>query len=154
VVDLLAILPYFICFLVDGLEDTVLMGRAGKVLRLVRVMRILRVFKLVRHFTGLQSLLSTLQQAYQELGLLMLLMAVTIITISSLIYFAEKEGGRERSWSFMESFWFGLMSLTSVGNGDKRPNTTIGRLIGCSCAIIGVFILALPVPIVLNRQDF
>ena len=78
-------------------QDTVLMGRAGKVLRLVRVMRILRVFKvmmetpvgillnysqLVRHFTGLQSLLSTLQQAYQELGLLMLLLTVTVITIS------------------------------------------------------------------------
>merc|ERR550525_359530 len=96
-VDLLAILPYFVSFVMEELKDTLVIGRAGKVLRLVRVMRILRVFKLVRHFTGLQSLLCTLQQAYQELGLLMLLMAVTIITISSLIYFAEKEGGRERS---------------------------------------------------------
>ena len=87
----------------------------------------------MRHFTGLQSLLSTLQQAYQELGLLMLLMAVTVITISrslisqqetqipctnvfllSLIYFAEKEGGRDRSWTFLESFWFGLMALTRL----------------------------------------
>ena len=99
VIDLLAILPYFISFAVDELQDTILIGRAGKVLRLVRVMRILRVFKvrsgkssllicqtislqLVRHFTGLQSLLSTLQQAYQELGLLMLLLTVTVITIS------------------------------------------------------------------------
>lgn len=61
-------------------QDTLVIGRAGKVLRLVRVMRILRVFKvsfnqiifkhklylsflqLVRHFNGLQSLLSTLRQ--------------------------------------------------------------------------------------------
>jgi len=151
VVDLLAILPYFVSRIVrmDQLQDTVLMGRAGKVLRLVRVMRILRVFKLVRHFTGLQSLLSTLQQAYQELGLLMLLLTVTVITISSLIYFAEKED-RDKSWTFMESFWFGLMALTSVGNGEKKPNSNIGKFIGCTCAILGVFILALPVPIVLN----
>ena len=27
----------------------------------------------------------------------------------------------------------------------------ISQLIGCCCAIIGVFVLALPVPIVLNR---
>ena len=45
-----------------------------------------------------------------------------------MIYFAEKEGGRERSWTFMESFWFGLMALTSVGNGDKKPNTSIGKV--------------------------
>ena len=72
-------------------QDSLMIGRAGKVLRLVRVMRILRVFKvtrgemgiwwilsilwnkrlfssstfqLVRHFAGLQSLLSTLAQVY------------------------------------------------------------------------------------------
>lgn len=47
---------------------------------------------------------------------------------SSLIYFAEKEGGRGKSWTFMESFWFGLMALTSVGNGEKKPNTVIGKV--------------------------
>ena len=48
--------------------------------------------------------------------------------LRSLIYFAEKEGGRDKSWTFMESFWFGLMALTSVGNGEKKPNTTIGKV--------------------------
>ena len=78
-------------------QDTMVIGRAGKVLRLIRVMRILRVFNVTRsylvilktvslqllsHFTGLQSLLSTMQQAYQELGLLMVLLWVIVITIS------------------------------------------------------------------------
>merc|ERR1712038_679785 len=79
VVDLLAILPYFVSFVMEELKDTQVIGRAGKVIRLIRVMRILRVFKLVRHFTGLQSLLSTLQQAYQELGLLMVLVWVIVL---------------------------------------------------------------------------
>ena len=51
-----------------------------------------------------------------------------IIPFHSLIYFAEKEGGRGKSWTFMESFWFGLMALTSVGNGEKKPNTAIGKV--------------------------
>ena len=44
-IDLLAILPYFLGFILKGMKDTLVVGRVGKVLRLVRVMRILRVFK-------------------------------------------------------------------------------------------------------------
>ena len=55
-----------------------------------------------------------------------------VLLLSSLIYFAEKEGGRGKSWTFMESFWFGLMALTSVGNGEKKPNTVIGKVKGAS----------------------
>ena len=45
VIDILAILPYIFGFILEGLKDTLIVGRVGKVLRLVRVMRILRVFK-------------------------------------------------------------------------------------------------------------
>ena len=45
VIDILAILPYYFGFILEGMKDTLVVGRVGKVLRLVRVMRILRVFK-------------------------------------------------------------------------------------------------------------
>ena len=64
-VDLFAILPFFVSLVIEGLEDYEIIGKAGKIVRLIRIMRILRIFKLVRHFAGLQSLIHTLQQAYQ-----------------------------------------------------------------------------------------
>ena len=72
-VDFLALLPFYVSLILEGLEDYEIIGKAGKMIRLMRVMRILRVYKLFRHFAGLQSLLYTLQQAYKELGLLFLI---------------------------------------------------------------------------------
>ena len=91
-VDLLAIIPFYLTLALDSMEDLTIIGKAGKLIRLVRVLRIMRIFKLVRHFAGLQSLIYTLNQAYQELGLLMLLVCLSILTFSVLVFFVEKDG--------------------------------------------------------------
>ena len=70
-IDLLAVLPFFLSVALVGLEDLQVIGKAGKIIRLLRIMRIMRIFKMVRHFAGLQSLVYTLQQAYKELGMLL-----------------------------------------------------------------------------------
>jgi hypothetical protein len=147
-VDLFAILPYFLSMVLEHLSEFHIIGKTGKVLRLVRVTRILRVFKLVRHFAGLQSLFSTLVAACKELGLLIMLVGVTVLTFSSLIYFAEKD---DQDWSFMEAFWWGLLTITTVGYGTVTPMTGIGKIIGGICALMGVFTITLPVPIMVNN---
>ena len=116
-VDLFAILPYFVNFIVDHLSEFHIIGKAGKVVRLVRVTKILRVFKLVRHFAGLQSLFFTIRKAARELGLLVMLIGVSVLTFSSLIYFAEKDDGTN-NWTFLDSFWWGLLTMTTVGSGE------------------------------------
>ena len=64
-IDLLAVMPFFLSAVLVGLEDLQVIGKAGKIIRLLRIMRIMRIFKMVRHFAGLQSLVYTLQQAYK-----------------------------------------------------------------------------------------
>ena len=88
-------------------------------------------------------MLSTLGQAYKELGLLMVLLFVCVLTFSryrtailsmcpfyslllSLIYFAEKDSPSK--WSFPDSFWWGLMILTTVGYGEKSPDSSAGQV--------------------------
>ena len=43
-----------------------------------------------------------------------------------------------------------LMKNFSVGYGTQTPQSITGKAIGGFCAIVGVFILTLPVPIVVN----
>lgn len=42
------------------------------------------------------------------------------------------------------------MTLTTVGYDHRNPETFIGKVIGGLCALVGVFILTLPIPIVVN----
>jgi hypothetical protein len=47
-------------------------------------------------------------------------------------------------------FWWGIMTLTTVGYDHKSPQTFLGKVVGGLCALSGIFILTLPIPIVVN----
>jgi len=42
------------------------------------------------------------------------------------------------------------MTLTTVGYDHKNPQTFMGKVMGGLCALVGIFILTLPIPIVVN----
>ena len=147
-IDLLAIIPFYATLVLDKMEDIQILGRAGKIIRLVRVLRILRIFKLVRHFAGLQSLAHTMQEAYKELGLLFSLVVFSSFIFSILVYFNEKDG--VEPLSLFDSLLWSVMTISTVGSDAKQPLSSFGQLFGGICPIVGVFILSLPVPIVVN----
>ena len=98
VVDVLAILPYYVSLFLMGDESKpvslpttttpspeVTTPEPGtsfddvrRIVQVFRIMRIMRIFKLARHSTGLQSIAFTLKNSYKELGLLLLFITMGV----------------------------------------------------------------------------
>jgi len=157
VIDLVAILPYFITLATtfastDGSGSSHAMPLA--VLRVVRLVRVFRIFKLSRHSKGLQILGQTIRASMRELGLLIFFLLICVVLFSSAVYFAEADTANSQFHSIPDAFWWAVVTMTTVGYGDMMPVSVWGKLVGSLCAIAGVLTIALPVPVIVSNFNY
>ena len=53
--------------------------------------------------------------------------------------------------SIPAGMWWAVQTLTSLGYGDYWPESFLGKLMGSACAVCGVLVMALPIPIVVDN---
>ncbi|WP_263019483.1 ion transporter, partial [Natronobiforma cellulositropha] len=135
-VDLLAILPFFVGLFVDL-----------RFLRTLRLIRFLRLLKLTRYSTSLQLFVTAIRLKVEELSITSIIGVILLLVASSVMYFAERGAQPEEFSSIPATLWWGAITLTTVGYGDVTPETTLGKAIGICIAIIGIGIVALPASI-------
>lgn len=133
-VDLLAILPFYLPFLAVDL----------RVLRAFRVMRLARMAKLGRYSTALSLIYRVLRSRRVELITTASIMLLLLLLAATFMYFAERDAQPELFGSIPASMWWAVMTLTTVGYGDTFPITPIGKLMAAVCAVLGVGMFALP----------
>ncbi|ELW66757.1 Potassium voltage-gated channel subfamily S member 1 [Tupaia chinensis] len=155
-IDIVSVLPFYLTLLAGvalgdqggaGGEE---LGDLGKVVQVFRLMRIFRVLKLARHSTGLRSLGATLKHSYREVGILLLYLAVGVSVFSGVAYTAEKE--EDVGFDTIPAcWWWGTVSMTTVGYGDVVPVTVAGKLAASGCILGGILVVALPITIIFNK---
>lgn len=102
-------------------------------------------------FPGLKSLGMTIAQCYEEVGLLMLFLSVGISIFATVEYAVEHDIPGTTFTNVPCAWWWATTSMTTVGYGDIRPDTTVGKVIAFLCILSGILILSLPIAIINDR---
>jgi len=156
-IDIMAIIPYFITLgtvIADDQKSNNNQAMSLAILRVIRLVRVFRIFKLSRHSKGLQILGQTLKASLRELALLIFFLLIGVVLFSSAVYFAEADSDQTYFKSIPDAFWWAVVTMTTVGYGDMRPTTPWGKLVGSFCAVSGVLMIALPVPVIVSNFNY
>lgn len=109
IIDVVAILPYYIGLGITDNDDV-----SGAFVTL-RVFRVFRIFKFSRHSQGLRILGYTLKSCASELGFLVFSLAMAIIIFATVMFYAEKNVGGTNFTSIPAAFWYTIVTMTTLG---------------------------------------
>lgn len=139
IIDLLAILPFYIPFLfkID--------------LRVLRALRIFRLFRILKfgHYTAAIRLIGeVLKKKRHQLFSSMLVILILMIIASVLMYNAEHEAQPQVFKNAFSGLWWSVATFTTVGYGDIYPITTVGKILSSVIALLGIGLVAVPTGII------
>lgn len=133
IIDLLAILPFYLSFGIDL-----------RSIRIFRLMRLFRLFKLVRYNAAISRYHYAFRLIKEELILFLSISIFTLYCAAVGIYFFENEAQPEVFSSIFSSLWWAVATLTTVGYGDIFPITLGGKVFTFFVLFIGLGIVAVP----------
>ena len=130
-------------------------------LRILRLFRLIRLLKIARYSPAVTTLMHVLSSERRALfGTLLLTLCVMAMS-AECMYLIEGQVQPNVFGSLPDCMYWAIITLTTVGYGDKYPVTMLGKLLAGVTGVLGLGLLALPVGIVasgfqgeLHRRDF
>jgi len=134
IVDLVAILPFYLPFL----------GLDLRFVRILRLLRIVRIAKVGRYYSSLNLITEVLRKKKEELILTFALMMMLMVLSASVMYYCENSTQPDKFPNIPTTLWWSVVTLTTVGYGDTFPVTSLGKFLASIIAILGIGMFALP----------
>lgn len=138
IIDLIAILPFYLPFLSLDL----------RFIRMVRAFRLFGIFKLSRYTKALSLISKVIKDTKHELMTTIFLLLFIVMVSSTMIYYLESEVQADKFPNIVASFWWAIATLTTVGYGDVFPITAAGKFLASIVAVSGIGFVALPTGII------
>ena len=136
VIDLLAILPFYLPFVfpID--------------LRVLRMVRLFRLLKINRYTTALGSIGKVLRRKASQLISSVFVVLLLMLVSAVLMYHIENAAQPDKFANALDALWWAVATFTTVGYGDLYPITAAGRLLSAVIALLGIGLVAVPTGII------
>ncbi|CAG5085259.1 ion transporter [Parvicella tangerina] len=139
VVDFLSIIPTYIGIFVTGTHSL-------SVIRSLRLLRIFRILKLSQFLGEANLLIRSLKASRAKIIVFLVFVLSLTFILGSLMYIVESpEAGFT---SIPRSVYWAIVTLTTVGYGDIKPDTDLGQFIASIIMLTGYAIIAVPTGII------
>lgn len=137
IVDLAAILPFYLSFGIDL-----------RAIRVVRLFRVFRLLKMARYSDAAERLANAFRAVREELIVFGITATVTLYICAVCIYSFEHGAQPEKFRSIFDALWWASVTLTTVGYGDTYPITVGGRLFTMLMLFVALGVIAVPTGLV------
>ena len=138
IIDLIAILPFYLSFLL-------LFNIDFRSIRIFRFLRLLRLIKLFRSGRAVRRFSRAFVIVKEEIVLFSVITMMLLYLSAVGIYYFENEAQHESFKSIFHSLWWAVATLTTVGYGDVYPITAGGKIFTFTMLILGLGIVAVRV---------
>lgn len=138
-VDLLAILPFYLPFIIP--IDL-------RILRMIRIVRLFRIFKVNRYTSALSDIVKVLSNKRSQLLSSIFVVTVLMIIASVIMYNVENEAQPDQFDNAFSALWWAVATFTTVGYGDIYPITPLGKILSAVIALLGIGLVAVPTGII------
>lgn len=134
-IDLFAILPFYLPFIIK--MDL-------RVLRMLRIIKLLRVFKINRYTNALSTIANVFNKKKNQLLSSIFVIILLMIVASVLMYNVENQAQPNVFKNAFDALWWAVATLTTVGYGDIYPITVFGKILSAGIALLGIALIAIP----------
>lgn len=134
-IDLLAILPFYLPMLIK--MDL-------RFLRALRLTRFLRILKVNRYNDSFNLIWTVIKEKKSELAVTGFVTFLILLLASFVMFYIEGDKQPEQFPNIPAAFWWAVATLTTVGYGDVYPITGLGKMISGLIAVVGIGLVALP----------
>lgn len=139
IIDILAIIPFYL---------TLLTPLNPGIVKLLRLLRLFRIFKLLRYYRASEVIYEVFRKNRDYLISVMVIQAIFLILVSYTIFLVESDAQPDAFQDVDNAIWWAVVTMTTVGYGDMYPVTDLGKALTTIVLLIGVGLIALPTGII------